>query len=179
MLERLFTSKTQELIEDLSEELGFVYKLFNIQKEKDDLDFKIQYLNILYSVFMKDRFENYDINSDPEDVIIFTNKYNNSNSQFIIDIWNNGLSRIERLLVSCEITPEVNHFLTKYLEYFIICFGEKLSYQEFDVLFSKNQELVWEIAEYLKNKSGMMHFRKLAKQKRINQIYKLIKDAIK
>lgn len=178
MLERLLTPEALELVDNMNDEsIEIISKLFHKNKE-EYLSLKIGYLNILYSIFKKERFENYDIFSKPEDVIIFTNQYAKRDTHFILETWSSGLKRLEKLLVSYDIPPEVNQFLNRYFEYFIISLGQ-ITNQEYDILGNRNLQLIWEIADYLHNEDGRSRFLKYAKQQRINQIYKFIKETIK
>jgi len=178
MLERLLTPEALEMVEMMeTERVDFISKL--LHKKNEMLRFKIEYLNILYSIFKKERFENYDIHSKPEDVVIFTNQYANRDNHFIIEIWDVGLYRLDKLLVACEIPAEVSQFLNRYFEYFIISLGQIISNQEFEILTIRSQKFIWEIAGYLHDEDGRMRFLKYAKQQRINQIYKLAKETIK
>lgn len=179
MLERLLTAEALEMVNYMeNERIEYISKLLH-NNRKESLSLKIAYLNILYSIFRKERFENYNIRSKPEDLIIFTNQNAKGDIHFILETWNSGLKRLEKLLVSYDIPPEVNQFLNRYFEYFIISLGQIISNQEFEILVSRSPQFIWEIADYLHNEDGRLRFLKYAKQQRINQIYKLVKETIK
>jgi len=180
MKESLLNLQSKKLINLFSSNSIYQEVILSTKTKKTiELELEIKFLKALYSFFKQDKFDRFYQNAKSEDIIVMTNYYAQSKSEFdfIIETWNNGLNRISNLFQNYAFkTSTKSIYINKYyFDFLIVFFGEVISDE---MLFKLNQNRNSFLSEWFKliqSDEGKKVFKSTSSNKKIQKLDLLVK----
>lgn len=180
MLQRLLNNESEGFIESLSvNKLNQLYKVLDKKIKTDTFFEKLNFMNIYFSCFKEQYYENYDLKLKNSDLVLYINsQVHLIRNMEVENIWNKGIINLIKFISNSNYSSAVNNEIADKIEYFIFCFGYSLTDSEIKMIFFNSDGANDYIKEFFKDKDSKSKFTRSAKPQRINILNKILIENI-
>ncbi len=180
MLQRLLNNEAEDFIESLSiKKIDQLYKVLDKKAGSNYLFDKLKFMNIYFSCFKEQYYEEFDLKTKNSDLVIYINsQINNIRNMEVENIWDKGITNLIKFISNCDYASSVNNEIADKIEYFIFSFGYSLTDSEIKMIFSNSTRTNDYIKDFFIDKDSKSKFTKAAKPQKINILNRILIENI-